>query len=60
MGVYPFVVRRDATLLRPNKAETVCFGCQCPGYKIVRSDDLKQNFIVWLPHQRGIKVSLKN
>ena len=60
MGVYPFNVRRYAMLLRPNKAETVVFGCQSPGYKIVRSDDSKQNFSVWLPHRRGITVSLKN
>ena len=41
-------------LLRPNKAQIVVFGCQCPVHKIVRSDYLMQNFSGSLPHERGI------
>ena len=35
--------RCDAMLLRPNKAETVVFGCHRPGHKIVWSDYVMQN-----------------
>ena len=44
LGVYPLKARRHAMLLRLDKVETVVFGCQSPGYKIIRSEYLMQNF----------------
>ena len=59
LGVYPLKARRYAVLLRLDKAETVVFGCQCPGHKIMRSDHSMQNFSVSFSHQRGTTVSLE-
>ena len=37
-------------LLRPNKVETVVFGCQCTGHEIMQGDDLiLKNCSVSLP-----------
>ena len=53
----PLKARWDAILLRPNKAETVVFGCQYPGHEIVWSDYVMQNVSISFPHRRGITVS---
>ena len=54
----PLKARWDAILLRPNKAETIVFGCQ--GHEIVWSDYVMQNVNVSFPHRRSITVSLEN
>ena len=40
MGFLSLKVLWYAVLIRPYKAETVIFGCQCPGHEIVQEDDL--------------------
>ena len=52
--------RCDAMVLRPNKAETVVFGCQRSGHKIVWSDYVMQNVGVSFSYRCGITVSLEN
>ena len=50
MGVYPLNVRRYDLLLKPNKAETLVFGCQCSDHKIERSDEVMKKISVSLTH----------
>ena len=43
--------------MRPYKAQTVVFGCQCTVHEIVQEDDLMSNFRVSLSQCRRIPVS---
>ena len=52
--------RCDAIVVRPNKAETVVFGYQRLGHKIVWSDYVMQNVSVSFSLRRDITVSLEN
>lgn len=59
MGVNPLKAWQYTVVLRLDKVETIVFGCQCPGHKIVRSDYLMQNFSVSSSLQRSFTVSLE-